>query len=480
MTQKLVARNPYDVRIPTHLTIDENDVSKVISSFQTDGIIPDITVTEDGELIEGIEALEAAKRLEQQMVMVVVASRSTSKLATAFTKLNIDLIDTHPLNTSLYGENEDLSQLKKAIEITGRIKPILVTPKNGCYTAICGNSCLKVARALGYKEVQVEVVHFDNEFDEIRALLAGNVGREKSIEQKVREGWLWEKIEREEAKARMLAGKNDPRENFPQGRTTDAVAQKVGLGSGKNYEHASKAVSVLDETASAPAGSQEHKKHQELKQILSRPRGVDAAYKLAKVSTGEYPRGAFRGESDHGDSPRGAFRINPPPPDKFKQKWIPRPFERVKIIDGPHKGKLATVTIVLTFEVMAHIDGMPDEKRENIPFRCLEPIVEAKTFTSVTQETAAKQKEMGFGTRSQLFKESDRNEGHSHHQQLPASIISLNSTDDVLVTEIAIALLKLTAKQLFEVMSKVQPDLTTPQIEAVWKALEKSLAHKAA
>lgn len=452
--------NPHEIKVPNNLSADESEVQKVIVSFQADGTIPDIIISESGELIEGIEALEAAKRLDQQIVMVVVAPRNISKPATEFTKLNIDLIDTHLLNTSIYGENEDLSQLRKAIELTGRIKPILVTPKNGRYTAICGNSCLKVARELRYKEVQVEVVHFDNEFEEIRALLAGNVGREKTIEQKVREGWLWEKIEREEAKARMRSGKSDPVENFPQGKTRDIVAQKVGLGSGKNYEHASHAVSVLDETKDAPTGSEEHKKHQELKQILSRTRGVDAAYKLAS-----------------------------PPPDKFKQKWIPQPFERVKIISGPHKGKTATVTIVLTFEAMVHIDGSPEEKRDNIAFRCLEQInVESTTSTplssqpptSVSQELKQKQLGLGLGTREQIFPDKERNEGHPREQQLPASITNINAVGDALVTEMAIALLKLTSKQLFEVMVRIEPDLDTGQINAIWKALEKSLAHKVA
>ena len=50
----------------------------------------------------------------------------------------------------------------------------------------------------------------------------------------------------------------------------------------------------------------------------------------------------------------------------------------------------------------------------------------------------------------------------------------------MLVTEVAIALLKLTPKQLHEVMQRIEPELNASQLEAIWKALEKSLAHKAA
>ncbi len=54
------------------------------------------------------------------------------------------------------------------------------------------------------------------------------------------------------------------------------------------------------------------------------------------------------------------------------------------------------------------------------------------------------------------------------------------TSDEIAIAEVADKLLKLSTKQLYEVMSKVQPDLSAAHLEAIWKALEKSLAHKAA
>ncbi|MEH2152069.1 hypothetical protein [Nostoc sp.] len=60
MTQKsnnFKTCDPHDIRVPDSFSADESEVQKVISSFNADGTIPDIIITEDGELIEGINAL---------------------------------------------------------------------------------------------------------------------------------------------------------------------------------------------------------------------------------------------------------------------------------------------------------------------------------------------------------------------------------------------------------------------------------------
>ena len=443
-TEEFKPCSPYNIRILPHISIDENSVSEVISSFQTDGIIPDIIISEEGELIEGINALEAAKRLEQEKVVVQVRRNNKSHTARGLTLLSTSLLYTHPLNSSIYGEREDLTRLKQSISETGWIKPLVVTPDvdGKRYRVVDGNSCFKVCVELLITEVWVEVKHFTNELLELKALLFGNVAREKTIEQKVREGLLWEVIEREEAKFRQ--GKSGQ----GVGTTRDRVSALVGLGSGVNYEHAVSAVKALDETKDPTLRSQ-------LKMALSKPRGVDAAYKLVKPL------------SETGDS------------DK---RWTPKEYERVRIVAGEHLGSLATVRVVTgAFSAICHVDGTPEEKRYQIAFGQMETLPkEVLPPTSVKEELNRKQKEMGLGSRKQLFPEVARNEGSPALEQQPASITNLNTTGDVLVTEVAIALLKLTSKQLFEVMSKIEPDLTPPQLEAIWKALEKSLAHKAA
>ncbi|WP_375494735.1 hypothetical protein [uncultured Nostoc sp.] len=194
--------------------------------------------------------------------------------------------------------------------------------------------------------------------------------------------------------------------------------------------------------------------------MLSRTRGVDAAYKL----------------------------IKPPeaPPKTAQQRWKPKEFERVKIIDGPHKGAIATVRVATgAFSAVCHIDGTPEEKRHQIAFNQMEALPEAtKPLTSVTQELNQKQKELGLAGRSshtlasQLLPDKDRNEGFNTSEQ-PTLMVTLTS-DEIAVAEVADKLLKLTSKQLYEVMCKVEPQLSAAHLEAIWKALEKSLAHKAA
>ncbi|MEH1777074.1 hypothetical protein [Nostoc sp.] len=437
--------DPHEIRVPDSLSADESEVQKVISSFNADGTIPDIIITEDGELIEGINALVAATRLKQKMVMVTVQPSLEISVPLL---ISTELLYVHPLNASIYGENENLSGLEAAIQETGWIKTLVVTPDgSGKYRIVSGNSCFKVGCKLGRKEFLVELKIFNNQQEELRALLAGNVGREKTIEQKVREGLLWEEIEREVAKSRQgRAGQG-------VGTTRDRIATKVNLGSGVNYEHAVVAVKALDETAGAPEGSVRHHKHQQLKALLSRTRGVDAAYKLVKPEPSSKP-------------------VQP-------QRWTPKEFERVKIIAGAHKGSLATVRVVTgAFSAICHVDGTPDDKRYQIAFNQMEAFTEVKPPTSVKQELKQKQQVLGLGTRSQILEDQGRNEGFNPAEQ-PTLMVTLTN-DEIVVAETANALLKLTTKQLYEVMCKVEPELSTAQLEAIWKALEKSLSHKAA
>ncbi|MFN6572350.1 ParB N-terminal domain-containing protein [Dendronalium sp. ChiSLP03b] len=455
--------NPCDIRILENISADEIEVGKVISAYHADGIIPDIIATENWELIEGINALEAAIRLNQQVVMVKVRQENKSHIKRNLTLLSTSLLYTHPLNSSIYGEREDLTRLKQSIAETGWIKPLVVTPDadGKRYRVVDGNSCFKVCVELQIAEVWVEIKEFKNEQEELKALLAGNVAREKTIEQKVREGQLWEQIERCEAKSRQgRAGEG-------QGTTRDIIAKRVGLGSGVNYEHAAAAVKTLDETNDPGLRSQ-------LKIALSKPRGVDAAYKL--VAEGRRTTVATTG----GTPARHCLQKAE---GRGQKRWIPKELERVKIIDGPHKGKNATVRVLTGICAIVHVDGTPDPKREQIPFNQMEALEEEaqKPITSVTQESKQKQQELGLGKRrEQVLPDLARNTGVKPEEQLQASATNLNVAGDALVGEVAIALLKLSPKQMSEVMLRVGPDLSVPQLEAIWQALGDRLAHKAA
>ncbi|MEH2034052.1 MAG: ParB/RepB/Spo0J family partition protein [Nostoc sp.] len=441
--------NPHEIRISNDLSADESEVQKVIDGFQANGTIPDIIITEDGELIEGIDALEAAIRLDQQIVMVQLAPSIKPQIDIKW--IPIELLDPHPINEKIYGESEDVTALAESIAKEGLQEMFTAKPEsNGRYTIIHGHRRRLASLKAGIKVVPAKLKNFPTMEDELAALLSGNEYREKSIEQKSREYLVWLEIEKERSKSRC----GRPGEGL--GATRDILAKRVGLGSGVNAEHAIVCVKTLDETADAPLGSVRQKQHEQLKQLLSRTRGVDAAYKLIKPE---------------------------PPPNQTQQRWKPKEFkefERVKIIDGPNKGSLATVRVITgAFSAVCHLDGTPEDKRHQIAFNQMQAIPEVKPPTSVTQELDQKQKESGLGTRrSQLLPDKDRNEGFNTAEN-PTLMVTLTS-DEIAVAEAANKLIKLTSKQLYEVMCKVEPELTSAHLEAIWKALEKSLAHKAA
>jgi ParB-like chromosome segregation protein Spo0J len=450
--------NPHEIRVPESLFFDEAKVLNIVKAFESQGIVPEIIVSHNLDLLEGINALEASKRLNQE---IILASIKSGEHLNKFRLITVDLLDIHPLNTSIYGEEEDLTELTSTIKATGWIEPLLVTPSGDAskgnfaerFRVISGNSRLKVCRKLDIKEVYCDVKIFSLEAKEIKALLAGNVAREKSIEQKVREGWLWEKIEREEAHERQKMGKNLP-ENFPEGKcgdVRDIVAKRVGLGSGKTYEHATAAVKELDKSKDAPTGTVRGDRHQQLKELLSKPKGVDAAYKLVA----ERP------------TPKAKKEVHQ------EEKWLPNELDRICITGGDHKGKLATVRVKLTFHALCHLDGTPEGKRVQIGFDQMK-LLDTEKPTSVTEELRSQQQDLGLGTGEQIFPSIPPNT-EPVPERMPSSLINLNVVQgDALVVETAIALSRLTPEQINQAISKASMNWDKAQIEAAYSALHQS------
>jgi hypothetical protein len=235
--------NPHEITIPDNFSVDENIVLKVIAAFQADGIIPDIVINNSGELIEGIESLEAAKRLEQQMIMVVIAPSIKPQIDIKW--IPIELLDPHPVNSQIYGESEDVTALAESIALEG-LQEIFTVKLNGDgsrYTIIHGHRRHLACMSAGIKVVPAKLKNFPTMEDEIAALLSGNQYREKSIEQKSREYLAWLEIERCRAKSRC----GRPGEGL--GATRDILAKRVGLGSGVNAEHAIACMKALKHRA---------------------------------------------------------------------------------------------------------------------------------------------------------------------------------------------------------------------------------------
>ncbi|MBD1919540.1 ParB N-terminal domain-containing protein [Microcoleus sp. FACHB-831] len=204
----------------------------------------------------------------------------------------------HPTNAYIYGLDEDVSDLVELIKLGREIRPLIVTPSG---TIISGHRRNRAAIILGWSTVPVEVKQFDSPMDELALLLRENTYRNRTVEQRIREGWYWELVEVASAKQRQVAGlkQNQPntvRVNLPERikgkfthmenvnsldgsqearRTRNRVSVRVGLG-GSSYDRASKVLKAIDlmqqdnpELANA------------WKKVLNK-QSIDAAYKLLK------------------------------------------------------------------------------------------------------------------------------------------------------------------------------------------------------
>jgi len=101
---------------------------------------------------------------------------------------------------------------------------------------------------LGIAEVPCEVKEGLSELEELEVLLLENQYREKTREQAIREGMLWDQVEREKARTRQ-GTRTDIKENFPEspsGQSRDKVAERIGM-SGKSYEAGTKVIQAIDD-----------------------------------------------------------------------------------------------------------------------------------------------------------------------------------------------------------------------------------------
>ena len=165
----------------------------------------------------------------------------------------------HPSYLSIYGEEEDLSDVMILIGNQQYPRPLLINSEN---IIVNGYLYWKAAIALNWKAIPVEIREFPNLEAELELLLLENRERKKTNEQKVREALAWEGIEKVKAKQRkklaafitnqkLGRGVNESvREDLSLtttfGKTRDRVANIVGLGSGRTYAKAKKIITKID------------------------------------------------------------------------------------------------------------------------------------------------------------------------------------------------------------------------------------------
>lgn len=178
--------------------------------------------------------------------------------ATTLHTIPTTALKPHPKNAAIYGQ-EDVRALAARIQQSNWIKPLVATTE---HRIISGHRRWQAAQLLAIDAVPVEFRAFENEEDELEALLLENENRDKTTEQKVREAQEWEAIERERARQRQQIagelfgrGQDEPNEklvpNLAQpiadaGKSRDKAAAKVGMKR-SSYDKAKKVVKKADE-----------------------------------------------------------------------------------------------------------------------------------------------------------------------------------------------------------------------------------------
>lgn len=199
----------------------------------------------------------------------------------ALRQVSPHILTPHPLNASIYGEDEDVSSLVELIRESGWVRPLVVTTD---YVIVSGYRRWEATKKLGWETIPVEVREFPDSIAILETLLLENASRDRTLEVRIREGLAWEEVEKEKARIRRgtRTDLKDIVENFPPcsktekfGKSRDAIGLKIGL-SGRSYSKGRKVIETID----AEVSLENYSSAKALKLALSK--SIDAAYKLAK------------------------------------------------------------------------------------------------------------------------------------------------------------------------------------------------------
>lgn len=128
----------------------------------------------------------------------------------------------------------NLQELADDIEENGLINPPVITPDT--YELIAGERRLRAMELLGYKQVEVRPMAVKDAEHQLNLEISENETRKDfSKAERIDYARKLERVESLKAKNRMALG-GQGKENFPTLQTRDIVAEKLQIGSGKQYE----------------------------------------------------------------------------------------------------------------------------------------------------------------------------------------------------------------------------------------------------
>lgn len=143
-------------------------------------------------------------------------------------------IDKIVVNDRIRKDFGNIEELANDIKENGLINPPVITPDT--YELIAGERRLRAMKSLGYKQIEVRPMSIKNAEHALNLEISENETRKDfSKAERIDYARRLERIESLKAKERMDAGVT-PSESFLKGRTTDIVAEKLNIGSGKQYE----------------------------------------------------------------------------------------------------------------------------------------------------------------------------------------------------------------------------------------------------
>lgn len=211
----------------------------------------------------------------------------------------IDTLKHHPRNAALYGNKAGLYDDKLVASLKAGIWPgeIQVTTGN---VIISGHRRCDHAIFAEIEQAEVwvraDLPEDPNAPEVLEALLQGNLQRNKTREQQLREFELWVEVEKEQSKGRKasLNGKSARggiHHEQKTGKARDLAAERVGFKSGSDAEKALKALKAAD-AAEATRDAEQVEKAKLVKQELNKSLG--GAVRVAReqgLIAGPKPRG---------------------------------------------------------------------------------------------------------------------------------------------------------------------------------------------
>lgn len=128
----------------------------------------------------------------------------------------------------------NIQELADDIKENGLINPPVITPDT--YELITGERRIRAMKLLGYKQIEVRPMAVKDAEHQLNLEISENEARKDfSKAERIDYARRLERIESLKAKERMSEGGKGV-ENLPHLKTRDAVAEKLGIGSGKQYE----------------------------------------------------------------------------------------------------------------------------------------------------------------------------------------------------------------------------------------------------